>query len=140
MSKSDFFGLSSEGNITIPIPCPIGGCIVIPNGANSASGTDFRDDGDDSRGRGRESTADARSRNRGGYHDICDQREPPGLTKCNSAKFRLNRAQQCFAARKDHADRKYGGNYDRGHQQQMDQLVKAIENAEKDVEIFCKCP
>ncbi len=79
----------------------------------------------------------ANSSSQDNYHKICDQREPPGLSKCESAKFRLNRAQQCFAARESYTQKNFNGTYDTGHAQQMQQLLNAINNAQKDVDRFC---
>jgi RHS repeat-associated protein len=136
--NADPTGLAS----TVPRLCLNGFCPPPPppNLVDPVTGQPWASvvDEGDGRSRERESSSAARSRN-DDYHSICDQREPPGLDKCQSAKFRLQRAQQCYAARESYANKYFGGKYDAGHAKQMQDLQKAIKNAEKDVKKNCLC-
>src|SRR6185437_12378501 len=73
-------------------------------------------------------------------HRTCDQKAPPGINPCDKAKFALNRALACKAARQAHTNRWFGGVFDQVHQDHMDQLEREIENARKKVDNACKQP
>lgn len=73
------------------------------------------------------------------YKDICNQPPPPGLDKCKLAKWRKNKAEQCYNARDNFTNKWHDGTSDAGHAAQMQQLSKAIQNAERDIKRYCKC-
>ena len=134
VSYVDPFGLQASGGRVVV--CPFGICPPpSPNSVDPIKGISenpLLTDGDD-RSREREGRDTGRIRSPAipsdNYHQICDQREPPGLDKCSSAKFRLNRAQACLAAREAFAQGHHGGTYDAGHAQQMAELRNAIRKS-----------
>jgi hypothetical protein len=71
------------------------------------------------------------------YKNRCRQQPPPGITPCQEAKWKLQRQKDCKQLRDDFAKKYYGGNYDRGHQIQMDQLDKSIKNLENWINANC---
>ncbi|MHA6924806.1 RHS repeat-associated core domain-containing protein [Ralstonia pseudosolanacearum] len=80
-----------------------------------------------------------RARDYAGYKDICKQPTPPGLDKCEEAKWKKNKLQQCYSARDQYTKKWFGGAYDAGHAQQMSELLKAIKNADRDINRHCSC-
>jgi hypothetical protein len=74
------------------------------------------------------------------YKDICKQQTPPGLDKCDEAKWKKNKAQQCYDARDQYTNKWFNGIYHPGHAQQMSQLIREIQKADKDIQRYCKCP
>lgn len=71
------------------------------------------------------------------YHQICDEPPPPDLDPCEKAKWNLNKAKIFKQAREDFSKKWYNGDYDSGHQQQMNQIDRRIQNL-KDF-IAAKC-
>jgi RHS repeat-associated protein len=78
--------------------------------------------------------------NRREYKRICDEPQPPNLDPCELAKWRLNKAQSCKAARDENTKRWWGGEDKRHSTQLAKDLENAIKDAEKAVKRECKCP
>jgi RHS repeat-associated protein len=60
------------------------------------------------------------------YHDVCDERPPPCLKGQDLDQWKLDKAQRCLQARQDFTNKWYNGQYDVGHQTQIDQLMRQI--------------
>jgi RHS repeat-associated protein len=67
------------------------------------------------------------------YHRVCDQPPPPGLDRCDLARWKLGRAKACVTLRKDWRD-KYGPN---PHDNQIQQREREIQNLEREVQQHC---
>lgn len=75
--------------------------------------------------------------NRREYKRICNEPEPPNLDPCERAKWRLNKAKMCMAARQENTNRWWGG-IDTKHNPQLHlDLQKSLENAQADVDRLC---
>jgi len=71
------------------------------------------------------------------YHDRCDEPPPKGLTPCELAKWKLQKAKDCKQLRTDFANKYYNGTFDK-HEQVMKDLDKQISNLEKWINKYCK--
>lgn len=78
--------------------------------------------------------------NREEYKRICSEPPPPGLSGCELAKWKLNKAKRCKQARDENTKRWWGGQDNRHNPQLEYDLLKAIKDAEALVERLCKCP
>jgi len=77
--------------------------------------------------------------NRREYKNICSEPPPPGLNPCERARWELNKAQSCKAARNANTNKWWGG-VDDVHSSQLTQdLDRAIQNAQRAVDRLCKC-
>lgn len=84
-----------------------------------------------------QSGAGQRQREYEQYKNICNQPQPPGLDKCEAAKWRLNKAKQCKQLRQQWDDKWMPGR----HSQAIQEMENAIRNAEADIQKYCKgCP
>ncbi|MEB0259886.1 RHS repeat-associated core domain-containing protein, partial [Undibacterium sp. 5I1] len=139
LSSIDPYGLTG---IRIPIPVPLP--IPQPNTAPSKPGGSDSDFDDGSRSRdpdeARSRDSSEKSRDYKNYKDICNQPTPPGLDKCEEAKWKKNKAQQCMGARDNYTNKWFGGKNDSGHAQQTTELQKSIQNLDRDIQRYCKCP
>jgi hypothetical protein len=75
---------------------------------------------------------------RADYHRICDAPPPPGLSKCDLLKWKLNQRKQCKTARQQFADKWYGGTMDSGHSDYMDNLDRSMAKLEEELGKCCK--
>ena len=83
----------------------------------------------------------ARGANQAEVHRICDEPPPPNLNECELAKWKLQKALQCRAVRQRMADKWFGGTYDDGHAERMDQLDAEIKRQREAVDRKCRpCP
>ncbi|NYE28233.1 RHS repeat-associated protein [Rhodanobacter sp. K2T2] len=83
-----------------------------------------------------------RALDRKAYSTVCKSSVPPSGDKCKDAEANLERLKKCVAMRQSFRE-KWGASYSDGqpgHDQQIDELTKAIEAAEKAVEDACKKP
>jgi hypothetical protein len=69
------------------------------------------------------------------YHKRCDEKPPPGLDKCELARWLAQRARDCIKLRKDYMDR-WGDTY-QGHYDQIRQRQKELERWERLVRENC---
>jgi RHS repeat-associated protein len=70
----------------------------------------------------------------GYYHDVCDQKTPPGMGKCEEALWKLGRARLCVKLRKQWRS-DYGPSR---HDQQIPERERAEEKAEDEVRRWCQ--
>jgi RHS repeat-associated protein len=80
-----------------------------------------------------------REANKNEYKNICDEPPPPNLDPCELAKWKLNKAQRCKAAREENTNRWWDGKDNRHNPQLHQDLENAIRNAQREVERLCKC-
>jgi RHS repeat-associated protein len=71
------------------------------------------------------------------YHKRCDEPPPTGLTPCELAKWKLQKALDCKKLRDDFADKYYNGAFNKGHQKTMDDLNKTIEYWKAWIDKYC---
>ena len=77
--------------------------------------------------------------NRREYKNICNEPPPPGLSGCELAKWKLNRAKRCKAAREENTRRWWGGEDNRHDPQLHADNDRAIEKAQALVDRLCRC-
>jgi hypothetical protein len=77
--------------------------------------------------------------NRREYKNICNQKPPSGLDPCERAKWELNKARSCKAAREENNRKWWKGKDDKHNPQLYEDMDNQIRNAEKAVERLCKC-
>jgi hypothetical protein len=68
------------------------------------------------------------------YHKVCDQSPPPGMSACDTARWKLGRQRQCLKLRKKWKD-DYGP---RDHDRQIPQVELSIKNLEDLVRKLCQ--
>jgi RHS repeat-associated protein len=74
------------------------------------------------------------------YKRVCDEPPPPDLTDpCERAKWELNKAKRCKAAREENTRRWWGGVDNRHSPQLFDDIDRAIQAAEDAIKRHCKC-
>jgi hypothetical protein len=76
--------------------------------------------------------------NQAEVHRICDEPPPPNLSPCDRAKWELNKARACKAARQAMTNRWFKGVFDAPHAAHMQQLDNQIANAIRVVNNACK--
>ncbi len=82
-----------------------------------------------------------RRREHDAYSRRCNEPPPPGLDPCAEAHWKLQRNLDCRRLRQNFADKWFGGTYDSGHFQYMQNLDQAIRNLEDCLKQNCKpCP
>jgi hypothetical protein len=77
--------------------------------------------------------------NRREYKNICSEPPPPGLDPCERARWELNKAQSCKAARNANTNKWWDGVDDVHSSQLAQDLDRAIQNAQNAVDRLCKC-
>lgn len=70
------------------------------------------------------------------YKDKCNQQEPPGLSLCDSLKWRLKRAQECKAGMEEW-DRKWSPSGSR-HMTPINERASEIKTLERKLNKECK--
>ncbi|HEV2327698.1 MAG TPA: RHS repeat-associated core domain-containing protein [Verrucomicrobiae bacterium] len=71
------------------------------------------------------------------YKNRCKETPPPGLSLCDLWKWKLQKAKDCKKLRHDFANKYYNGNYDKGHNDQMQQLENEINDLERKIARYC---
>lgn len=71
------------------------------------------------------------------YKKRCNEPPPTGLTPCELAKWKLDKAKDCKNLRQDFADKYYNGNHDDGHQRQIDDLNRTINRLQDWIDKNC---
>jgi RHS repeat-associated protein len=83
----------------------------------------------------------AKEANRQEVHRICDETPPPNLNPCELARWKLTKALRCQRVRTEMSNKWFGGTYEPGHDQQMTQLQREIDNLRRIVDRECgPCP
>ena len=62
---------------------------------------------------------------------------PPGLSPCELAKWKLQQRKDCYNFRYNYGIKWYNDGF-KGHEEEMANLLKAIQNAEEDVKKYCQ--
>jgi RHS repeat-associated protein len=80
----------------------------------------------------------AKGGNQAEVHRICDEPPPTNLDDCELAKWKLTKALRCKAVRQKMAEKWFGGTYDDGHAQRMNELENEIATQRRAVDRICK--
>ncbi len=76
-----------------------------------------------------------RKADRDEYHRRCDERSPPGLSGCDLLRWKIQRAKDCIRMRSDYT-RKWNDTY-KGHQDQINERQRGLENLERQLQDEC---
>jgi len=80
----------------------------------------------------------AKKANHEEVHRICDEPPPTNLNDCELARWKLTKALRCKAVRQKMTDKWFGGIYDKGHSDRMDELDREIDRYRRTIDRVCK--